>query len=291
MNRVSTLGAAVFVAALAFAGCKSPSTPEPALGGSTDTSTGASMPTTMTAGITQDAIATAAEDARMFNPQGMPHGLGFPFMAGEPTGCDYDATTGAHSCPAVDNGHGGTMSRSYTFLDAAGTAQENYDAASTASVHFISAHSRSDTRGSFSSRGHGTWDLVESGMAGAESSREWNGSGSGVRELSGVDRAGAAFSFTSTNTETVANVVVPDPWSRTAYPASGTVTRHLVPSNVTGSGHVPTEITSVLTFNGTPIVTLVVNGVGTTIDLSRPPAHPGDQPSPGHGPGGPGGPK
>ena len=35
----------------------------------------------------------------------------------------------------------------------------------------------------------------------------------------------------------------------------------------------------------------VVNGVGTTIDLSRPPAHPGDQPGPGHGPGGPGGPK
>ena len=72
-------------------------------------------------------------------------------------------------------------------------------------------------------------------MAGAETSRSWSGNGSSVRQMSGVDRSGAAFSFTTTNTETVANVVVPEPWSRTAYPLSGTVTRHLVPSDVVGS--------------------------------------------------------
>lgn len=285
MNRVTYVSAIAAVTAMALAGCKSASTP--------DTSTGGDAPASVAASLTQDIVAFAVEDAQVFNPQCVPGGMGFPFTPGEPQGCEYDASTGAHTCAAIDNGSGRTMSRSYTFLDAAGAAQESYDASTTGSVHFVSSHSRSEAHGRFSSTGTGTWDLVESGMAGAELTRSWNGSGTGVRTMSGLDISGAAFGFTTTTSVTVSQVEVPEPWSRGVYPLSGTVTRHVVPSNVTGAGRVPEEITSVLTFNGTAMVTLAVNGESRTIDLSKPPMRPGGgrgPGGPGGGPGGPGGP-
>jgi len=113
--------------------------------------------------------------------------------------------------------------------------------------------------------------LTVTGLAGKETSRTWNGTGTrtdgGYRN--GTD---ATRTYHVTDNVTVANVVVNLPRSSNPWPVSGTITRNIsgtgsvVKSGVTKSFAITKTVT--ITFNGTQTATVTVDAVTYTLDLS-----------------------
>jgi hypothetical protein len=183
------------------------------------------------------------------------NGVGLPLRI-PPTGCPYDAGTGWSVCTSTGAG-GITRTLRYQFRDAGGAAQPAFDDTLTASIEVQSTIIGTTRRNGHTRTVDDHRDLIVSGLAGEETTRTWNGTGS----TSHSDSSGAGLRTVQSNT-TVADVVVPAPFTRDSWPLSGTITTHLV----TSSG---VDVTLVLTFNGTRYASLTVNGVTTTVDLGR----------------------
>ena len=184
--------------------------------------------------------------------------VGFPLWIprGIPGGCPYDAATGWFTC-TMNGPSGLTRTLTYQFRDASGTPQSAFDDTLTAEVQV-----KSSVVGTVRTRRHTRTfddhrDLTVSGLAGKETSRTWNGTGS----TSHTDSSKAGLRTAQSNT-TVEDVVIPTPFVRDSWPLSGSITTHVVKS----SG---VDLTAVLTFNGTRYATLTVNGTTTTVDLAR----------------------
>lgn len=183
------------------------------------------------------------------------NGVGFPLRI-PPTGCPYDAGSGWFVCTSTGPG-GITRTLQYQFRDAGGTAQSAFDDTLTAAIEIQSSVTGTTRRNGRTRMVDDHRDLIVSGLAGVETARTWNGTGS----TSHSDSSGAGLRTVQSNT-TVADVVVPTPFTHDSWPLSGTITTHLVTSG-------GVDVTSVLTFNGTQFATLTVNGVTTTVDLAR----------------------
>jgi hypothetical protein len=114
-------------------------------------------------------------------------------------------------------------------------------------------------------------NLTVSGLAGAETSRTWNGTGTrndhGSRQETTVTR-----SYSTNDNVTVSSVVVNLPRSSNPWPVSGTITRlvsgtaSVTRLGVTKSFSVNRTVT--ITFNGTQQAAVTVNGNSYTLDLS-----------------------
>lgn len=180
-------------------------------------------------------------------------GIGFPLRI--PDGCPYNAGTGWFTC--TDVGPGGlTRTFTYQFRDAGGTAQPAYDSL-TASIEVVSSVQGIVRHNDHTRTVDDHRDLTISGLAGRETTRTWNGTGS----TSHSDSSGTGLR-TVQSTSTIADVVVPAPFARDSWPLSGSITTHLLTSG-------GIDLTSVLTFNGTRYASLTVNGTTTTVDLAR----------------------
>ncbi len=272
MRTTLSIGATLLAATLLATGCNTSTEP----GASDSGADVAQLAATGVSGVA-DEQATV-----MGQPCGGPPPGGVPFPPGIPRGCDWDAATSAFACGPFTDDHGITSTRTYAFFDASGTAQQAYDAAATASIRFTHAASGSNTDRGMTHTMQNSRTLTESGMAGAETARTWNGTGSATLHDEGTFRDGASGTVDVTMSETVSDVVVPEPRTATSWPLSGSITRHVV--RVSTVSTIPNEdVTSVLTFNGTQFATLTIGGESQTIDLARPPHRRGP-----HGPGGPG---
>jgi hypothetical protein len=183
------------------------------------------------------------------------NGVGFPIRI-PPTGCPYDAGTGWFVCSETGPG-GVTRTRQYQFRDAGGTAQAAFDDTLTATVEIQSSVTGTTRRHGHTRTVDDHRDLTVTGLAGVETTRTWNGTGSSSHS----DSSGAGLRTVQSNT-TVADVIIPAPFRRDSWPLSGTITTHLVTSG-------GVDVTSVLTFNGTRYASLTVNGVTSTVDLAR----------------------
>lgn len=190
---------------------------------------------------------------------GLPFGVSWPFGLPQsiPTGCSYDASSQSFVCGPNTLPNGLIETHSYQFLDANNVPQSAFDSLTTGSIHFKSQLSGTTT---------GRWskvddqhDLVVSGLAGVETSRTWNGTGTSSRQ----DSLGHALIETHVNT-TITNVVVPAGHA-TPYPLSGTIATH---TTVSG-GLMPIDQAASLSFNGTRYATLTINGMTYTIDLGK----------------------
>ena len=199
---------------------------------------------------------------------GMPFGMSWPFglPLSIPTGCPYDAGTQSFVCGPNSLPNGLEETHSYQFLDASGSPQSAFDSLTTASIHFSSRLSGTTT-GPHASKVDDQHDLVVSGLAGVETSRTWNGTGTSAHQ----DSLGHALIQTNVTT-TVSNVVIAVSRSSNPYPLSGTIANHMVVSG----GLMPIDQTSSLAFNGTRYATLTINGMTYTIDLGRLPRFPMD---------------
>jgi hypothetical protein len=158
-----------------------------------------------------------------------------------------------------------TVERSCVFKDADGVVQSAYDPITTATVVMSATISGEIDRGHLEATINHTHELTVTGLAGTETSRTWNGNGSGTFTAVRTRSDGTERSYSVASQSTVTNVVIPVPRTLTSWPLSGTI--HRVLTLTRNDGTVVTRDVLV-TFNGTQIVTVVVNGETFEFDLA-----------------------
>lgn len=172
-------------------------------------------------------------------------------------------------------GREGTLqvTRTVAFFDAAGAGQQGYDATTTARIDFSVQVTGTATGAQFSSTVDRARSLSVTGLAGSETQRTWNGTGSATVTNVFTGDAGmrTVRVVESDTTSAVTWVVAP---ARAAYPASGTVVRRMsVTTTLAGdrSATWTAQRRVQVTFNGTARVPLEVSAVtrrGTNVTLS-----------------------
>lgn len=186
--------------------------------------------------------------------------------------CPYDATAKRFVCVSRSKGPF-TNTRSYAYFDATGSAQTAYDANTTASANFRWSLSGDITKEKWSGSMNRERNITITGLAGSNNTITINGTGAAERQRTRFSKS----STTSTEVEraydmsgsvTIKDVVTPAVRLPDSYPSSGTITRTHLVTRTDADGTKTTSRTSVVTFNGTQFVPLVVNGVEFTLDLS-----------------------
>ena len=172
-------------------------------------------------------------------------------------------------------GREGTLeiTRTVSFFDAAGAAQQAYDAGTTARVDFGVQVTGSASGAQFGTTVDRERSLSVTGLAGSETQRTWNGTGSGTTTNTFTSSVGTR-TVTLVETDTTSDVVWVVSPTRAAYPASGTVVRRMS-ATTTVVGDRSASFTATrrvqVTFNGTQRVPLEVSAVtrrGTTVALT-----------------------
>ena len=196
---------------------------------------------------------------------GLPFGMSWPFglPLSIPSGCSFDAGSQSFVCGPNTLPNGLVETHSYQFLDASNTPQSAFDSLTTASIHFTAKLSGTTT-GHYS-KVDDQHELTVSGLAGVETTRTWNGTGTSSHQ----DSLGTALITTNVSTS-ISNVVLPVSRTSNPYPQSGTISTHTVISG----GLMPIDMTASLTFDGTRYAKLTINGITYTIDLGRLPRFP-----------------
>ena len=237
------------------------------------TTTSAGDQAVITADVAVAAADGMAEDVDVMT--GMDGGIGnAAFLVGPGdfrpglSGCTFAG--GMFTCPSTTR-NGLVVTRTITLLDASGVAESAYDALLTASIHVVANISGDVTHGPWSATVSRHRDFTISGLAGTETTRTVNGSGTETVTRSRVTHNDGTRTYDITGASTVTNVVLP---VRTAdggngWLLSGTITRTFTVTLTSGPNAGRTETrTVVITFNGTSSVTGTVNGTPFTIDLA-----------------------
>jgi len=209
--------------------------------------------------LTADVAAVAAEAAAqdvevMHGPGGL---VGFGLRADfRLFGCDGGSR------------HGLTVVRTCVFRDAGGNEQDGYDEQTTASIAVHTEISGEFSRDSHSASISRTTDLVVTGLEGSETTRTWNGTGSGSASRVRESGDGEVRQYEMTFSGEIDDVVLPVPRTDTGWPLSGTITR-TVTITFTGGPKDGQTVTRTVTveFNGTSTVTVIVNGESFEFDL------------------------
>ena len=198
-------------------------------------------------------VAMVAADAVLEDIQAMNSGIG-----------------GFGSSPAMFSAAPPTeRSRTITFLDADGNAQDAYDAELTASINVVIDMSGEVTRDTWTATIERHRDMVITGLLGDETSRTWNGTGSGSVQGSRHSDESGDRSYNMSSTSVITDVVRGLPRADNPYPLSGSITRDISITIVNGpNGDETRTRTVVITFNGTQFATLTINGETVEVDLA-----------------------
>ena len=188
--------------------------------------------------------------------------------------CPYDMTAKRFLCVAKNRGPFATT-RSYAYADQAGVAQAAYSATTTATANFKWAMEGTITKSKWNGSVSRSRDLTVSGLSGANTTITINGTSSTERQRTKFAKDGAAGAnavdreYQLEGSTVIKDVVTPAVRLPDAWPASGTITRlHNVTRTDAVNGTKTSTRTSVVTFNGTQTVPLVVNGTAFTLDLA-----------------------
>ncbi len=190
-----------------------------------------------------------------------------------PVSSQYDVTSGETAAFGSPGGRGSwsgdfSGTREVTFFDAEGVEQGEYDPLLTASIYIVREIQGTIVRDRFTAEIERERAMTVSGLLGEESTRTWNGEGSSSVSRAGVLEDGTERSHTAEGTYEFDDVVVPIPGSDSRWPLSGTVTRMMTMTRVLGDETQTREVEIIITFNGTAMVTALVNGEEVEIDLS-----------------------
>lgn len=193
----------------------------------------------------------------------------------DPGRCQYSAATGFFDCPTVTI-NGLTFTRSFRLIDDAGNAQSKPDAHTSALETKTTVDGTVSTTmpggpGGISSSTnftlHGNDDETLSGIQTGTHTLN----GTSVTSMNGTMQLGTdMFPIDQTANETTSNLVLPNAKAGQRWPQSGTITIETL------LGTDPSGDTSktVITFNGTSIVTITSTSFGGTItchvDLANP---------------------
>lgn len=194
-------------------------------------------------------------------------------FGGSAPSCPYDAASGFHVCTRVTE-RGLELVRKYQFRDASSTPTQNYDPSTTASIVFVrtadgSLSGTTEDGVAWTKGTHLSATRTVTGLAGAETQRVWNGTGTSA-DTATYTGATATRHYAASTSHTTTDVVVKLPRSTNPWPLSGTVTRTVnAKLTVDGARDASRTIsrTAVVTFNGTSTVPITVNGLSCTLNL------------------------
>jgi hypothetical protein len=212
-----------------------------------------------------------------FSPMGNP-GIslslegGRQLMAGyaPANGCTLNASTGRFDCPATTN-NGVTLTRSFAFYNAAGAALTKFNDSTVASVNVTTTESGVRPTATGADTVSGSRNLTISGLAGHNTTRTTNGTGS--RSVGGYYTDSAATrKYDHTESATFSNVLATLPRSSNPYPTSGSISRQVSATGTvtkgTKSKSFSTSRSVTVTFNGTEFVPMTVGSTAYTLDLA-----------------------
>lgn len=230
---------------------------------------GACEDTTAPAGLDEAFLldaAVVAADATLEDIGIMSNAFGF----GTP-GAMGSMGSGRPGRPGGQQGIGGALSgtREVTFYDADGVVQDAYDALTTARIEAVTDVAGDVSRNNWSASIARTRNMVVTGLAGENTTRTINGSGTEdiSRSLLLTDDETRTRDMTGSFTYT--DVVVPTPDQEVRYPLSGTITREMIIVVVNGiNGDVSETVIVVITFDGSSTATGTINGETFEIDLA-----------------------
>jgi hypothetical protein len=195
-----------------------------------------------------------------------------PFGLGELLeNCTFSSSTGRVTCADVMR-HGLTVSRSFAFTDAAGTAQ----AAPSSTTNTINEQvvvSGAVTRhdGDVTSTVQHTSDRTVTGLAAGSTQRTVNGASKGTENSSGKTRDGAAFTASRVVGDTTTGLVIPLQDGRPTFPTAGSVVREMTATiAVDGKAPVTKSRREVITYDGSSTAKVVITKDGTTKNCTLP---------------------
>ncbi len=195
-------------------------------------------------------------------------------------GLDARAGAGA-ACPlsggrfrcATTTSNNVTTTHSFAYFDAGGAPMTSYDARLTASMNLqtdVSGSAAGTTPvGTFTTTFTRSRNRTVSGLAGAETRRTWNGTGSGT-SASTVSGPFGTRHYAGAASDTTRDVVVAVPRTDGSYPLSGTHVQVVSATlSVDGSSAPARAVTrrAVVTFNGTAAVPITVGATHCTLHL------------------------
>ncbi len=218
-----------------------------------------------------DAAVVAADGAledleMMHGPRlGLSHVV-FPGLIGNRPDCPM--TQDVFMCDPIER-EGITYTRTITYLDASGNPQSEFDAATTASIHYdISVQGERGRDGWVASISRSR-DLTVTGLLDGAGVVTWNGTGSGDIERSRHFDGGEERTYMVVSSGQIVDVVIPYPRTDDGWPVSGTITRSMTITRTSADGTESRERVVSIEFNGTQTVPVTVDGETFTIDLSQ----------------------
>lgn len=213
--------------------------------------------------------AVVAADATLEDIGMMGGVFGFPRHNGP--GLTDGMTSNGPGQPGGHRGIGGSFSgtREVSFYDADGLPQDAYDALTTARITAVVDIEGEINRTNWSASVARTRNMDITGLAGENTTRIINGSGTEDVSRSRLLDDGETRSRDMEGTFTYTDLVVPTPDQEVRYPLSGTITRQMTVEVVNGKdGDVSRTVDVTITFDGTGTATGTVNGETFEIDLT-----------------------
>jgi hypothetical protein len=168
--------------------------------------------------------------------------------------------------------HGLTVSRSFAFTDAAGTAQAAPSSATnTINEQVVVNGTVTRHDGDVTSTVQHTSDRTVSGLAAGSTQRTVNGASKGTESSSGKTRDGAAFTASRVVGDTTTGLVIPLQDGRPTFPTAGTVVREMTATiTVDGKNPVTKSRREVITYDGSSTAKVVITKDGTTKNCTLP---------------------
>ena len=167
----------------------------------------------------------------------------------------------------LGDGHSGTVTK--TFYDVDGTEQDVYDELTTERIEVETLIEGDVSREGWSANVHRDRSMVITGLAGEETHRTHNGSGTSTTSRSRHTDEGER-TYNMTSSFNFADVVVPIPGADPRYPVSGTISRSMTGTRTDANGTRTRSMEMTITFDGDETAISVVNGEEFEIDLSAP---------------------
>lgn len=248
--------------ALALAGCGDTSSPN--LGD--DAEEVADLAAIAGDAVAEDVAVVAAEAGTM-GPNASPPPPADDHFAAWVEPCAYDGAISRFLCPTVTRGTL-TVSRSYALADADGNPQDTYYPLTTATAQFSSTIIGVVERPHWSATIDRRRELAFTGLAGSETQRTVNGTGTSAVHRSRHVRPSGERTYDFDASITIADVIVPVAGNGEPWPLSGSVTRDVTVSREGPYASGTRTRTVMVRFNGTRFVPLTINGREFTLDLA-----------------------
>jgi len=188
--------------------------------------------------------------------------------------CTLSTATGRVTCPDVKRG-GLTISRSFAFTDASGTAQAFPNAATNTINEQVSVSGTVTRReGNATSTVDHASDRTVSGLAAGSTQRTVNGWSKGTEATTGKTDEGTSFTASRLVTDTTSGLVIPLQDGRPTYPTAGRLVR-IMQATVTLGDKAPVSKSreEVITYDGSATAKVVITRNGVTKNCTLPLPH------------------